>query len=367
MKKPSHYLDYNASAPLTDRAKDALIHALSRTGNPSSIHQWGKGQKSALEEARRQILQRLGGSNHRLIFVSGGTEANNLALTGTGAARVFVSSASHPSCTTLPHVTPVPVTHEGRICLDALSRLIAQENTPFLLSAPLANHETGVIENTDALHTYVHDNGGLLHLDAAQAVGRIPVSMDSVGADLLSLSSPKVGGPPGVGALIMKASLTLTPLLYGGGQEYFARSGTQNTPGAIAFAAAIEDAVHQDWEHTRTMRDLLESLLSAQGGHVIGAYRPRLPNTTCVHMPGMSAQDQVIFFDVEGFGVSAGSACGSGRISPSPVLLAMGLEEAAHESIRISLPPHTPIHVIESFIAVWRALFTRAQNNKRVS
>lgn len=367
MTRQIHYLDYNATAPMTPRAKQALVEALGLVGNPSSIHHWGKVQKNALEEARRKILHHLGADKHRLIFVSGGTEANNLALTGTGAKRVFVSSASHPSCATLPHVTPVPVDGNGRVNLEALVSMIVASDTPFLVSAPLASHETGVIEHADQLLTCVRAFGGLMHFDAVQAVGRMAVSLDTLDADLLSLSSPKVGGPAGVGALIIKGALTLTPMLYGGGQEYFARSGTQNTPGAVAFAVALGEALSQDWEDARTARDLLESLLKAQGAHIIGDQNPRLPNTTCVHMPGVSAQEQVIFFDVEGFGVSAGSACGSGRIQASPVLTAMGFVQAAQESIRISLSPHTPIHVIESFITVWRTLYGRVQNNKRVS
>jgi cysteine desulfurase len=357
------YLDYNACTPVRTSARAALLKALDTVGNPSSVHQWGRAQRKNLDEARAQILDLVDGKTHTLIFTSGGTEANNLAVCGVKPSHIFVSSAAHSSLLSLPEAALLPVTPLGLIDLQALQARLESLPAPHksILCVSMANHETGVLQDFEELVLLAKKYNALILVDACQALGRTPVSFTKLGVDLMSVSSSKVGGPPGVGALIVRKGLTLTPLLYGGGQESSWRAGTQNTPGICGFAAALQDALQEDWAPAQKLRDHLEATLVSLGAQVYTSDVARLPNTACLHMPGVSAQDQVMAFDIEGFGVSAGSACSSGRVSTSSVLKAMGLDTAAAQSLRISLAPQTPPHAVEAFIQAWHTLFQRAR------
>lgn len=360
---PPAYLDYNACTPVRASARAALLSALDTLGNPSSVHQWGRAQRKNLDEARSQILNLVDAKTHTLIFTSGGTEANNLAVQGNKPSHVFVSGTAHSSLLSLPGIIPLPVTSQGLIDLGALRRQL--ENLPAshksILCVSIANHETGVLQDFTDLVVLAKKHNVLILADACQALGRMPVSFSKLGIDLMSISSSKIGGPPGVGALVVRKGLALTPLLYGGGQESSWRAGTQNTPGICGFAAALHEALDDDWAPVQALRDHMEATLVSLGAQVYTNDVSRLPNTSCLHMPGVSAQDQVMAFDIEGFGVSAGSACSSGRVSASSVLKAMGLDTAATQSLRVSLAPQTPPHVVEAFIQAWHTLFQRAR------
>ena len=357
------YLDYNACTPVRPCARAALLKALDTVGNPSSVHQWGRAQRKNLDEARAQILELVDGKTHTLIFTSGGTEANNLAVLGVKPSHIFVSSAAHSSLLSLPEAVMLSVTPQGLIDLPALQIHLESLPTPHksILCVSIANHETGVLQDFEDLVLLAKKYNVLILVDACQALGRTPVSFANLGVDLMSVSSSKVGGPPGVGALIVRKGLILTPLLYGGGQESSWRAGTQNTPGICGFAAALQDALQEDWMPAQKLRDHMEATLVSLGAQVYTTHVSRLPNTACLHMPGVSAQDQVMAFDIEGFGVSAGSACSSGRVNASSVLKAMGLDDAATQSLRVSLAPQTPPHAVEAFIQAWHTLFQRAR------
>lgn len=359
------YLDYNASAPLRIAAKDALLEALSFTGNPSSIHSWGREQRARLDKARARIKTALGTKSAHVIFTSGGTEANNLALRGPSCGAIFVGATSHASTLMVPGTAPIPVDGNGLLDLGALGSLLTQapQDHPCLVSVSLANHETGVLQPFDALTQIAKSHGALVHCDASQAVGRTPVSFDDLGVDLMTVSSPKVGGPPGVGALLTARSLRLEPLLWGGGQEFSWRSGTQNTPGIWAFTAALEACLQDDWTGAERARDALEARLINLGAESYGKDTPRLPNTLCVRMPGVRAEDQVMAFDVEGFGVSAGAACSSGKVTASSVLMAMGHTDGAKESLRLSLGPTPDLQALDAFYHAWQRLFERARSH----
>jgi cysteine desulfurase len=369
------YLDWNATAPLRPPARAATLEALELCGNPSSVHAEGRTARRCVEEAREKVAALVGAEPRNVVFTGGGTEANMLALSPRIAAAadqgpcdgLLVSAIEHSSVLAggrFPHdaVTRIAVDGTGKIDLAALEHALARGGrlTP-LVSLMLANNETGVLQPVPEAAAMVHQAGGLLHVDAVQAVGRIPCDIKELGADLLTLSGHKIGGPKGVGALI-KASHALhftDPLIKGGGQERGARAGTENVAGIAGFgaaAAAAREDLGRGSARMMLLRDRLESDLMARvpGAVVFGAESERLPNTTLFAVPGIKAETAVIALDLDGIAVSSGAACSSGKVQPSHVLAAMGVApELARGAIRISVGAGTTETEIERFLEAW--------------
>ena len=335
-----------------------MTEALERCGNPSSIHRFGRAARAAVEDARDRIASLVGASPQGVIFTSGGTEANNTALHG----RVLASAIEHDSILAIDGVRPVPVRPEGMVDLAALEALLAEG--PALVSVMLANNETGVIQPLRDVVRLARGHGARVHCDAVQAAGKIEIDMRALGVDMMSLSAHKLGGPQGVGALIVADDQQLLPLLRGGGQERGRRPGTENVAGIIGFAAAVAAAVAElaSMDRVRMLRDTLEARVRviAPDAVVHGAHAERLPNTSCIGLPGARSDIQVIALDLDGIAVSAGSACSSGTVTPSHVLRAMGVgEDTAASAIRVSLGWASTADDVERFVASWGTMRAR--------
>ncbi|HUC70993.1 MAG TPA: cysteine desulfurase family protein [Stellaceae bacterium] len=359
------YLDWNATAPLRPQAAAAVTAALAWCGNPSSVHRRGRAARHLVERSRIAVAALVGAPPDSIVFVSGGTEANHLALLGAGRQRVLVSAVEHDSVLrAVPEAERIPVDRDGIVRLDALADLLAGDSRPTLVSVMLANNETGIVQPTAEIARLAHAGGALFHCDVVQAAGKMRLDMTEVGADLLTLSAHKLGGPPGVGALVVKGGLDLTPMLRGGGQERGHRAGTENVPGIAGFAAAAETAAAEidAYERVRSLRDAFEAAIVALAPEavVVGAAAPRLPNTSAIAMPGTSAETQIIALDLDGVMVSAGAACSSGKVGPSHVLAAMGLPpDIASSTIRVSLGWSSTAAEVDACIQSWAALYRR--------
>lgn len=349
------YLDYNASVPLRPQAKEALMTALSFEGNPSSPHQMGRKLRSMVDGARKEILSAVGGK--RVVFTSGGTEANGLALSGFGSIPVITSSVEHESALKgafSPHV--VSVGRSGSIDLEKLERALDSCETPGLLSLMLVNNETGVIQPVKEAARLAHQKGWKVHTDASQAVGYVPLSFEDLGVDLMTLSSHKCGGLIGVGALVMREDYHLIPLIRGGGQEYGVRSGTLPVQLIAGFVVAFQQALAEDHSNLLRFQRKIEDTLVE--GCVYGKGGPRTPHTVCLGMPQVTADIQLMAFDLKGIAVSAGAACSSGTMKTSHVLKAMGIpEEEARCAIRVSMGWKTQEHEIDKFIKEWKTIY----------
>src|SRR5215469_5761996 len=365
------YLDWNATAPLRPEAAAAVSEALASWGNPSSVHRRGRVARRIIERAREEIAALLGGVDPRgVVFVSGGTEANNLALLGIDRERILVSAVEHDSVRqVLPTAETIPVDSDGVIALDALDRLLAADPRPALVSVMFANNETGVIQPVGEIASLARRHGALFHCDAVQAAGRLALDAGAIGADLISLSAHKLGGPPGVGALVFTGDLELASLLRGGGQERGCRAGTENVPGIAGFAAAAKAAVEEiaAFDLVRALRDELEAEIAAAAPEavVFGTGAPRLPNTSTIAMPGVAAETQVIALDLDGVMVSAGAACSSGKVGPSHVLKAMGVgPDLVGSTIRVSLGWNSTEADVGHFLGAWTALYRRCRGSE---
>lgn len=373
MTEQRAYLDWNATAPLRPEARSALAVHWDVAGNPSSVHAEGRAARALVEDARQALAQAVGASVRDVVFTSGGTEANALALTpglmrkGSACAeRLIVSAVEHVSVLAggrfkKADIAIAPVDRNGVVDLDALRERV-HGKPPALVSAMLANNETGAIQPIAEIADIVHDAGGVLHVDAVQALGKIPVSLHELKADLLSVSAHKAGGPKGVGALIVADGvLGLDPAIRGGGQERGRRAGTENVAGIIAFGAAVKAAAASLAEEAArmvTLRARLEAGLKQHPGTVVFSEAvPRLPNTTLFSAPGLKAETAVIGFDLEGVAVSSGSACSSGKVQPSHVLAAMGVApELIQGALRLSLGWQTQVADIDRCLEAWRKL-----------
>jgi cysteine desulfurase len=358
------YLDHNATTPVLPEVVEAMVEALRTVGNPSSVHRFGRNARRLVETAREQIAAAVNAKVSEVIFTGSGTEANNLALPGIARAPVLVSAIEHDSVAkSVASVLVTPVDSNGVVDLDAL-RLLVEKHRPGLVSVMLANNETGVIQPVADVAKIAHDAGALAHCDAIQAFGKIKVDMTALGVDMLSLSAHKIGGPQGVGALVARESVTLLPLLQGGGQEKRRRAGTENVHGIVGFGIAAAGANDHLLESGKSanLRDTAELRLKAlaPAARVFGAAADRLPNTLCIEMPDVGAETQVMALDLAGIAVSAGSACSSGKVATSPVLRAMGVEEAiARCAIRISFGRGNTMADVDRLVQVWGALFAR--------
>jgi cysteine desulfurase len=370
------YFDWNATTPLRPEAIAAFADALTIMGNPSSVHAEGRAARRLVERAREQVAHLVGAKPADVTFTSSGTEANMLALTPAIETakekrprdKLLMSAIEHSSVRAggrFPRaaIEDIPVDSDGRIDLAAFADTVSKAARP-LVSLMLANNETGVVQPVAEAAAIVQAAGGLLHVDAVQAAGRIACDIHALGADLLTLSAHKIGGPKGVGALVRgRDDIHFTdPLIRGGGQERGARAGTENVAGIAAFGAAAEAAQRQlaaEGAQMRALRDHLEAGLSAISPQVVifGNTVERLTNTTLFAFEGAKAETAVIAFDLDGVAVSSGAACSSGKVQPSHVLAAMGVSPSLlRGAVRVSLGWTTTKADVERFLSAWRKL-----------
>jgi cysteine desulfurase len=373
------YFDWNATAPLRAEARAAMVAALELTGNASSVHGEGRAARHIIEEAREKVANLLCAEARNVTFTSGATEANMLALTPSISTadekarrdRLFVSAIEHPSVRSggrfpAKLVEELPVTGDGLVDLHALRRAIARAERP-LVSVMLANNETGVIEPIREIADIVHTANGMLHVDAVQGPGRIDCRIGDLGADLMSLSAHKLGGPQGAGALIRRGDSHIAePLIKGGGQERGQRAGTENVAAIAGFGAAAAMAANQaDAASMTALRDRLEAGIQAATPQAVifGVGAPRLPNTTLFAVAGIKAETAIIAFDLNGIAVSSGSACSSGKVQASHVLAAMGVEpQLARGAVRISLGWSTSEADVERLLSAWNTMISSLLN-----
>ena len=374
------YLDWNATAPLHPAAREAMLIALDMFGNPNSVHGEGRSARAAVEAARRQVAALAATPASHVVFCSGATEAANLALTpdfrmGRTPLRIghlYVSAIEHPAVReggrfAADQVTEIPVTTAGVVDLSALERLLAGHDAAAgmpMVAIMLANNETGILQPVREAAAIVQAHGGLLVVDAVQAAGRVALDLEALGADFLIVSSHKIGGPKGIGALVCRGEVLMPrPLIHGGGQEKGHRSGTENTLAIIGFGAAAAAAQAEFETRNATlaaMRDRLEAGMRAAAGDVIihGAGGMRVANTCFFTLPGLKAETGQIAFDLEGVALSAGAACSSGKVGESHVLLAMG-HDPKLGGLRISLGFATTEEDIDRAIAVFAKIAAR--------
>lgn len=354
----SIYLDYNASAPLHPKAQEAMIEVFQKFGNPSSVHKKGKEAKTLLNKTREILADVTHTSPQHIYFTSGGTEANAIALLGTDVNEIITSSIEHDSVYKVAYnkrcpVTEVAVLTSGCVDLFSLEKILREKKEKsFLVSLQYANNETGVVQPIKEILKLTHFYGGVLHVDAVQALGKLPVSLKELPVDLMSFSAHKIGGPKGVGALYVKEGAPIHSLYNGGGQERSIRSGTENSIGIAGFGAALKEIRLP----AKNLQTYLESSLGGIRDITIhGKNTERLFNTTNFSYPhGLSSDLQVMRLDLEDIYVSAGSACSSGKVKQSRVLRSMGIEESLLDTaIRVSTGPGTTQEDIDYFLSAW--------------
>ncbi|MCP8893534.1 cysteine desulfurase [Shinella daejeonensis] len=374
------YLDWNATAPLLPQAREAMLAALGMTGNPSSVHGEGRALRMLVEAARRDVAALVGAEPAHVVFTSGATEAANMVLTPDfrmgrtplSIGRLFVSEIEHPAVREggrFPResVTGVPVTPDGIVDTGALDALLAAHDTAAgmpMVAVMLANNETGIVQPVAAVAEIVRRYGGLLVIDAVQAAGRLPIAISALDADFLILSSHKLGGPKGAGALVSRGEVLMpAALVRGGGQEKGHRSGTENPAALAGFAAAARfalDGLAERNARIAALRDRLEAGMRrvANGAIVYGSGTERLSNTVFFSLPGLKSETGQIAFDLEGIALSAGSACSSGKVGQSHVLTAMGFD-ASTGGLRVSIGPSTTETDVERFLAAFARIVAR--------
>jgi cysteine desulfurase len=365
MAAASAYLDHNATSPIRPEALAAMVDALRAGGNPSSVHRAGRSARAAVDIARRQVSSLIGALPSEVVFTSGGTEANNLAFVASGRRRLLVSAVEHDSVLkAAPNADMITVDGEGVVDLAAVERLLAASRKPALVSVMFANNETGVIQPVAEVVRLARAAGALVHCDAVQGAGKEPIDMHGLGVDYLSLSAHKFGGPTGMGALVVRGGAPFNPDRVGGAQESNRRAGTENLAGIVGFGAAAEAArggLAVEHLHDRLEAELLKI---APNARIFGAGARRLTNTTCISMPGVRAETQVMALDLAGVSVSAGAACSSGKVARSGVLAAMDVEpDVADTALRISLGWNSRIGDIERLIEAWQELYIRVSHS----
>lgn len=364
------YLDHNASSPLRPAARAAMLAALDAIGNPSSVHAEGRRARAIIETAREQVAALVGAKPSEVVFTSGATEANNNVM-AAGWKAICVSAIEHdsvlaPARASGAKVIGLPARNDGVVDLQAVTEQVAAiGGTRALLSVMMANNETGVIQPVAEAAALAREHGLSLHVDAVQGPGRLPVNFATLGADTLVFSGHKLGGPRGVGALIVRDGVNLSALIKGGGQERRRRGGTENVGGIAGFgAAAAEVAREADVvDRMQALRDKLEAgvLAATPGAVIVGRNAPRIANTSCIAVPGKPAETLVIRLDLAGVAVSAGAACTSGKVGANSVLEAMGLgPDIARCAVRVSLGPQTDEDDIAAFLAAWEKIAGRA-------
>lgn len=362
------YLDYNATSPLRPSVKAAMDALGGAPMNPSSVHASGRAAKKHLEDARATIANALSAFPNEVLFVGSGSEANNMVLRGfAGTHTLLVSAVEHASIAktaSLLGAGVIPVDGNGIVKLDVLEQMLAAlSGKPALVSVMLANNETGVIQPMAEVVAIARKHGALVHCDAVQALGKIPLDWGLLGVDMLTIAAHKAGGLVGAAALLIRNDLAIKPLISGGGQELGRRAGTENVAAIVGFAQMVKEVAGcNDVKQWREWRDWLAQELqqAAPDAAVMGAGAKRLPQTLNITMPGVKAETQLMNLDLSGFAVSAGSACSSGKIQASATLLAMGVApKIAETAIRISWGWGTTREQIEAFAAAWRAIYAR--------
>ncbi len=376
------YLDSNATAPLRPEARAAMLAVMDHAANPSSIHVEGRNARRAVDEARAAVAGFTGALPEHVTFTSGGTEAAGLAINGALLAaaeegrrftRLIVSAVEHDcvlqAATRASEMHPglrlshVGVDTSGVLRLADLERELAEGKGRALVSVMAVNNETGVIQPVQQVAELCRRHGAVFHCDAVQAAGKIACRLDDLGADIMTLSAHKMGGPQGAGAMVRRAGIPVASLVRGGAQEFGLRAGTENVAAIAGFGAAIR-ALAATPEQAR-MHDALEARLmkSCPEARIFGAGAPRVGTTTCIAAPGVTAETLVIALDLDGFSVSAGAACSSGRVTQSHVLAAMGVEpELARCAIRVSAGWHTQAADLEAFAEAWTRIVSRARS-----
>nr|WP_049961873.1 cysteine desulfurase family protein [Methylobacterium sp. B34] len=361
-------MDHNATTPLRPEVRAAMGQAMDLVGNPSSVHAFGRSTRRAVEEARAAVAALVGVKPAQVLFTGSGTEANNFALRGFPGRRVLTSAIEHESVlAACRDAARFGVNRDGMVDLDELKRRLGGPASA-LVSLMLVNNETGVIQPVADAARIAHAHGALIHCDAVQAAGRLPLSLRDLGVDLMTLSAHKLGGPTGVGALILAEGLEPEALIRGGGQERRKRAGTENLLGIVGFGAAARlalDGLAEAMEaaNLASLRNRLEreALAAMPRARVMGAGAPRVANTSCLMLPGLPGETQVMTLDLAGVAVSAGSACSSGKVKPSHVLAAMGEDDGcAASAIRISLGWTSDDEAVDRFLTAWTAMARRS-------
>ncbi len=367
MSRPLLYLDYNAMAPLTAQVRGQIMNAVGllgdQAGNPSSTHSFGRNARRMIESARSEIADVFGVESKSIIFTSGATEANAMVLAGFDG-EILASSVEHSSILDARlDMTLASVDANGVVSLDFIEQwLLTARGSKALVSIMAANNETGVIQPIQEIAALCQQNGAYFHSDVVQAAGRMPVDFKAL--DCATISGHKLGALPGIGCLVMKETFPLRAMIRGGGQERSFRAGTENIIGIISLAAALTEAMsalrQNDWCRVRAHQHWMENEITTfcKDALIIGVDASRLVNTTCITMPGLKAETQVMRFDLEGIAVSAGSACSSGKIKKSRVLSAMRIPDSVAETaLRVSLSPHTTRKEVESFVSMWKLIY----------
>jgi len=364
------YLDFNASAPLKPEGRDATVAALSIGGNPSSVHQSGREARAVIERARQDVADLVKARAQDVIFTSGATEANNLAIRGFVPEgephRVIVNVTEHPSVLEAVHDAELlPVRADGVVDIGFLQRMLTDRDWRHCLVSVMAvNNETGVIQPIDEVVAVAHAAGAKVHCDAVQAAGHMPIDMLDRGIDIVTISAHKMGGPRGAGAVITAPGIDLNAINRGGGQERGKRSGTENASGIAGLGAVCASAA--DYEpnmaQAKALRDVLETRLreTVPAAVIVAANSPRVGHVCCVALPGVPAQTQVMALDLDGIAVSAGAACSSGKIKRSHVLREMGFgDEISGSAIRVSLGWSSSEEDVEGFLAAYGRMADR--------
>lgn len=354
------YLDANATEPLRPAAGDAALMAM-RHANPASVHRAGRAARRILEDAREAVAAIFHARPADIVFTSGATEANALAITARGAGRpVLIGATEHEAVrAAAPDAIIIPVKADGRVDPEVLERLLA-DHPGALVCLMAANNETGVLHDLATAASLCARHGAALHVDAAQAAGRARQDWLALGAASIAISGHKLGGPMGAGALILRPGQSVAPVIAGGGQEMGRRGGTPALPAIAGMAAALAEPY--DATAVAGWRDGIEGFCTGLGALAVGGTAPRLPNTSCLVLPGVRADTQLIALDLAGIAVSAGAACSSGKVAASPVLAAMGFGAAAGQAIRVSLPWNATAACVPAFCSAYAAMAARARH-----
>jgi len=372
-----YYLDYNATTPVHPEVIDVVAKTMAIAGNSSSVHQEGRAVKAIVEEAREDFRTLVNAPVNGVIFTGGGTEAIHYAIHGSVQAvhvkRIFVSAVEHAAvpanaATAGVSVETIPVLASGVIDLEWLRARLenynVEEEGGFLVCLMLANNETGVIQPVKQAAEITHNMGGLIFVDAAQGVGKIPVDFAEIGADMMCATGHKFSGPIGVGVLVVRAGLTLEPIMRGGSHEMKRRAGTSNVPAIAGFGKACQLAADylEKRPQIEAMRDHMQAQVKEHGAHIWGEGEARLPGTLCLSVPGFTSETQVMALDLAGIAVSSGSACSSGKTSASYVLTAMGVEDdLANSMIRVSVGWSSTKEDVDAFIQAWIKAYARVR------
>ncbi len=364
----SIYLDNNATTALDEKVAEVMKGLLGEPLNPSSVHGQGRKARAIINDVRKKLLEFLNAEDYRVIFTSSGTEANNIAIFGLEGYEVLVSAIEHSSVmkpAVKKNAVVVAVDKNGIIKLDVLEELLkARQGKKILVSVMLANNETGVIQPIKDVMVLAHKYGAIVHTDAAQCIGKIKVDVADLGVDMLTISAHKFSGPQGAAALIAKKSVPLVTQILGGGQEQNYRAGTENVVAIAGLGAALDvvDREVSSAHEIEKLRNYLEREIRSflPETEFLGGEEQRLPNTSCVVMPDVSNETQLIHFDLAGIAVSAGAACSSGKMEESHVLKAMGINGGkAKTAIRVSLGKNNTSEDVSRFVQEWKSLYVK--------